>query len=702
MRKTIFILFYLLPTFSLNAQHPNRQRIDSLKDRLTSTQGIERIDCLNSLSEEYWWLLDQKADSVSCWAIAAKSEAIKINYGPGLARSIMNLGVSEIFRKHFLGAETYLKQALAMSEINHSDHDLAWCNLWLCQTFYSENRYAESFLYNRTSLPLLEKLSDWEGLGKAWAWMAFGYGAIGNYDSSLFYSTKSLRIREKMDDHTCIAASLTNIGHLYRMAGDKDDALDYYRQGLEYANAHFINLKSANWNYLDEPLAIIFRLRNNYDSSLYYLKIALQYDPGNKMTRISLGETFLLEKHYDSALNIFLAPIDDFRRGNDKWDLMRVLLDAAKTYAAKQKNNTALRYARESLAISREANFRPYIIENYLLLSKLFEQLSKKDSAYLFLEKYTSLKDSVSNDQFMFRLSDYKMKTNFKKTQDLVERLNQENSIKEAKLKQASILKWSLTIGLFIAILSGIFIYRNLNLKRKNEHLENEKSQSELKLKASELEMQALRAQMNPHFIFNCLSSINRFILKSETEAASDYLTKFSRLIRIVLTNSKSKLISLEDELEMLRLYLDMERLRFKNTFNYNISFTNSIDIDNIYIPPLILQPFAENAIWHGLMNRESGGMLGINLYAEDNFLICCIIDNGIGRKAAGELKTWSVEKQKSMGLRITQERLALVNENEPDKTFFEFEDLYDENGKAAGTKVILSIRIRDHMGSEV
>jgi LytS/YehU family sensor histidine kinase len=240
-----------------------------------------------------------------------------------------------------------------------------------------------------------------------------------------------------------------------------------------------------------------------------------------------------------------------------------------------------------------------------------------------------------------------------------------------------------------------VFIYRTLTLKRRNEHLENLKAQSDLKLKASELEMQALRAQMNPHFIFNCLSSINHFILKNETDSASDYLTKFSRLIRIVLTNSKNKLITLEDELEMLRLYLDMERLRFKNSFNYNINFINSIDIDNIYIPPLLLQPFAENAIWHGLMNKEGEGHLEISLRTENNFLICHIIDDGIGRKAAAELKM-SGEKKKSLGLKITRERFDLLNEPDEEKTFFEFEDLIDENGSAAGTKVILKIRIRE------
>jgi sensor histidine kinase YesM len=207
--------------------------------------------------------------------------------------------------------------------------------------------------------------------------------------------------------------------------------------------------------------------------------------------------------------------------------------------------------------------------------------------------------------------------------------------------------------------------------------------------------MQALRAQMNPHFIFNCLSSINRFILKSETEAASDYLTKFSRLIRMVLTNSNKPFISLEDELDMLRLYLDMERLRFKESFDYSIRFTNSIDASNVFVPPLLLQPFVENAIWHGLMHKEGQGHIEIELSADKRILTCIISDNGIGRSKASMFKSKSAERQKSLGLRITTERLALLNKSTDEKTFFTVEDISDDKGNVAGTCVILKMNYK-------
>ncbi len=201
---------------------------------------------------------------------------------------------------------------------------------------------------------------------------------------------------------------------------------------------------------------------------------------------------------------------------------------------------------------------------------------------------------------------------------------------------------------------------------------------------------------MNPHFIFNCLSSINRFILINNTEAASSYLTKFSRLIRMALQHSEKSMITLEKELEMLRHYLDLERLRFKNVFDYSITFINTIDASTIFVPPLILQPFAENAIWHGLMHKKGTGHLDIALSIEGKILTSIITDNGIGRAEAALLNSKTAEKDKSMGVQITVERLALLNKTIDHKSFFDIEDIIDQEGNTSGTKVELKIKYKD------
>ena len=234
----------------------------------------------------------------------------------------------------------------------------------------------------------------------------------------------------------------------------------------------------------------------------------------------------------------------------------------------------------------------------------------------------------------------------------------------------------------------------------KIQNLENEKKQHTLQQRTAELEMQALRAQMNPHFIFNCLNAINHFILVNEVNTASDYLTKFSRLIRIVLDNSFRKNIFLTEELESLRLYIELEQIRFDHHFSYRITFEQVPDVDDIVIPPMLLQPFIENAIWHGLMYKEGNGILTIDLQKENEILICSITDNGIGRKRSAELKSALSVNKKSFGMNITASRLQLLNEGLGNRIGLQITDLLDTADQSAGTRVVITIPIENRDSS--
>ena len=213
----------------------------------------------------------------------------------------------------------------------------------------------------------------------------------------------------------------------------------------------------------------------------------------------------------------------------------------------------------------------------------------------------------------------------------------------------------------------------------------------EFKVQLAEVEMTALRAQMNPHFLFNTMNSINHYILKKDPDKASHYLTKFSRLIRQVLNNSKSKLVSLDDELEWLRLYVEMEQMRFSNSFDFKIHIGKSIQEFKFSIPPLLLQPYVENAIWHGLMSKKEKGELCVSIIIKKNKLVISIRDNGIGRSASALLKSPYDSKKKSLGMRLTRERLNLINKIYKSDTNVEIID-HEENGVPMGTEVIISI----------
>ncbi len=215
-----------------------------------------------------------------------------------------------------------------------------------------------------------------------------------------------------------------------------------------------------------------------------------------------------------------------------------------------------------------------------------------------------------------------------------------------------------------------------------------EKEKSSLKQKVKDVEMQTLRSQMNPHFLFNSLNSINSFIVQQKSKQASVYLTTFSKLMRSILDNSRQESISLEKEIETLKMYMKLEMARLENSFDYQIIIDKNIDAEFVQVPPLILQPFVENAIWHGLVNKNGDGFLKIEIRKdEDSDLTIRISDNGIGRKASALLKKEQV-KHKSYGIDITRERLKMLNP----KNQIIITDLEDRHGNAIGTLVELII----------
>lgn len=231
----------------------------------------------------------------------------------------------------------------------------------------------------------------------------------------------------------------------------------------------------------------------------------------------------------------------------------------------------------------------------------------------------------------------------------------------------------------------------------ENQQLLFSRQQDEAKFqqKIAEIEMNALRAQMNPHFIFNCLNSIKLYSMENNSEAATVFLSKFSRLIRLVLENSRSEKITLKNELETLRLYIEMEAMRFKNKVQYQIDIADDIDQQFVEMPPLLLQPFVENSIWHGLMHKEEGGEVKISIRQEgEEYLHIEIVDNGVGRKLANEYKSKSAIRQKSFGMKVTAERIELINQLYNTHTKVTIEDLEDEQGRGIGTKVVMVIPI--------
>ena len=296
-----------------------------------------------------------------------------------------------------------------------------------------------------------------------------------------------------------------------------------------------------------------------------------------------------------------------------------------------------------------------------------------QNAAAATFNKFVNLSDSLTNR---------KISLNIAEMEAVYQNKNKEQQIATKSIqlfaarKQLIGLITGLSLLILVAVLL-IIIYRN-------------KKKAEFSKGMAELEMKALRSQMNPHFIFNSLNSIQKYIWENKQEDASEYLTKFARLIRLVLENSLHQSVRLSEELDALRLYIEMEHRRNNQKFDYSITVDKSIDAETTFIPPLLLQPYVENAIWHGLSQKDGRGNLLISLKQKENLLLCQIDDDGIGRTRSSEIKTQTKNKT-SLAMNISSQRIAWLKKDSGIDASVEITDNYS-GGEATGTSVLLTL----------
>jgi len=578
--------------------------------------------------------------------------------------------------------------------------------------FYLSNSYIyenpdSGIYYADSALRLSRKLGY--TIREAWSNFNLGeaYWVLGDYALSMQYHLQAMDLFQQMKRPIGVSTMKYSIGVIYEEMSDYKQALQYYFEARKMDEENPDDLKlllpdiPMEYRLIEGDLRIAeaYSVGNMLDSALFFARRGFIKDRelGRDWTNpaLVLGSIYFKRNQLDSALYCHRLTFKQTAQ-NDRIDINNGI---AAIFSKRNQPDSCHHYATIAFDTAQLIHYRKGAIQASELLAWAYEKINPAE-AIQYYKISILIKDSLYDREKLSRV-------NFL----VFAEKQKEEELQATQEKYRNGLKmYGLLIVVAFSLLIALLLWRSnrhrqkayalLQRQAENElqiqKLESEKTKSELQHQASELEMQALRAQMNPHFIFNCLSSINRFILKNKTEEASDYLTKFSRLIRMVLNNSKQSFISLEDELETLRLYLEMERLRFKNSFDYSFTYKNSVDIDNIFIPPLLLQPFAENAIWHGLMHKQEKGFLNFDFCAEEKFLTCTITDNGVGREQAELLKSKSAEKQKSMGLKITTERLSLLNNNSNEQTFFTIEDMTDGNGNATGTRVHLKIYYKE------
>jgi tetratricopeptide (TPR) repeat protein len=506
----------------------------------------------------------------------------------------------------------------------------------------------------------LEALRLYEQTGneanKAGSYINIGlvYKHLGNYHQSLEYQMKALEISKKMDDLYNVQNELGNIGTLYDNLGDKEKALSFFRQAMA------INEKLENNRGIASNLVntgILYNRSGNYDSASIYLDKALRlYREMNDKYGMSNALSYL-SNSYLHASNEVLA-----RRG----------IEIPQRYAK------AIQLQKESLRMAHEIANSSTESDGWQNLSEIY--INQKDFANALdaYKKHIAIRDSILSDEKKSAITRMAMQYTFDKKEAATKaEADKRHALAASEINRQRIIKNAIAAGAAVLLLASVFVF--IFYKRKRD-AEDQQKEAEYKAEVADTEMKALRAQMNPHFIFNSLNSISDYISRHDVKTANYYLGKFAKMMRMILENSEHKQVCLEDDLKALELYMQLEALRLNNKFEYQIKVDEEIDQENTMVPPLILQPFVENSIWHGIAQNEGKGKILIEIKKENEMINCMVEDNGIGRKKIVDKKNENAKK--SFGIKITKSRIEMMNKLKKTKGSVELFDL------AKGTRV--------------
>lgn len=346
------------------------------------------------------------------------------------------------------------------------------------------------------------------------------------------------------------------------------------------------------------------------------------------------------------------------------------------TYLAKGEYTAAADYLQKSYKLSREIGNSEEEEKSIRDLSLAYEKMGKYPEALRAYKQYVAMLDSIKTKKMNAEVERQLLNSKFNIQADRIKLLEEQQKDKEMRLLRQRRTIWLLIGGL---ALLGALIYGliwNIRQKQKANLL---------------VRLQSLRTQMNPHFIFNSLNSVNNFIARNDEKKANKYLSDFSKLMRAVLKNSDMNFIPLETEVATLELYLGLEHSRFPDKFDFRLEVDEAVDIARVMVPPMLVQPYIENAVWHGLRYRETKGMLNVRFFLDNGQLVCTVHDNGIGRKKSAELKTEHQKGYQSTGIRNTKERIEILNRLHKTALEISITDL-EMNGEPSGTLVRIAL----------
>ncbi len=715
MNKYILPIFcFLFFAVSLQAQN---ETIDSLKNELQNhlEKDSTRVNLLNLLAYEF-----RRKDVTKMLEFVNESEALAedIDFPRGKVKAIYLRGVAEMNQSNFEQAIIQLNKAKGLYTTLKDRDGISNCLQVTGAINFYQGNYGQSIDYMKEAIEINKELGITENIATNLANIANIYSIMGKYPEAIQYleeainssaekgdervianchnimatiygeqgkyqlarehNNKSIFKSEEIGDSISISVSLYNIAYIYHKQKNHEKAIAYFEQSLAISKAFNDNRAIAR---VKGALAAIFLDQEKYEMAISALKESIEISrKANDQENIAfalnnLGQSNLALKNYSEALAYFVEAKDIAKAVKLPIVSSDAYMGMGQTYFKQKKYNKALKNTLESQKYAESIDLLHAKRNVSELLHEIYEKKGEFKKAYESHKEFKLLNDSLFNKENIEKITqleyDYKYKRELDEAADRELKLTETvNATSQNLEKSQHKLLLGLIAFLIMALILGAVIFF---LK-----LRNEKS----KTKNIEIEQKLLRSQMTPHFIFNSLSVLQGMILNQENKKANSYLSKFSKLLRITLENSRDKMVPLSQELTAIKNYLELQNLEINPSYQYTILVDDEIDKSLFEIPPMLIQPFIENAIEHGFKDRKENKKIAVQINYSNNELICTITDNGIGIDAQKENENENEDK-KSLATTITSERLKILSKDFKIKGSVQIEDRqkYEEQG---------------------
>ncbi len=668
--KKIFFVALLLISINLFAT-----KIDSLKAEYESAKTTNDLKKLKSVSSKLAAQYHEARNYTqalkyydACLEIT-KNKKQKAYYLKESGQVLVDSAAFEPALKRLNQSLEIYKQ-LSLKEVLTEVYDL----IGMC--YGLTNDLDQSIEFFKKGLAVNIELPDSAGIGYSYYNIGLANYFKGTYDKAIENFIKSASIRQNLPDTTNFVASLTSIGELFRIKEEYANAQIYYNEALKRKSG--IKNKEV-LAYIYSELALINKYQKNYQTSLAYIDTAMFFSKSCNYKRgIATLSSYRAGIHKalnkpDKALELYFKAVKAYKEIGFEPGTVQAKTAIAEIYLEKKKYAPALSLLNEVDPLAKSNNLLEELTEISRIKFKIFQESGKSTLALAEVEKYMTLKDSLFNINKEEKINEVKTKYETAQKEKQIELLDQENNIKTQKLRSQKYLLIISVVVLVLAILVSILLFRQNKLKAE--------------LNIEQGKQRLLRSQMNPHFIYNSLGAIQNFVLQNKSMESATYISEFSALMRMVLENSRKNLITLKQDADFINYYLNLQKLRFENKFDFEVTLDENINPETIKLPPMLTQPFIENAVEHGMRQVEKDGFIGVDYKIQDTHLVIAVIDNGAGIDKSGKEKG----SHQSLATKITKERIENISRLQHIKIRMEIKEAFpDKENK--GVKVIFTI----------